>query len=457
MKNHCRALAVVAAALLLPACGRGTTGGAVLPPHVSGWAWMTGSPVVNSAGTYGTLHVPAAGNIPGARHQGATWADASGNVWFFGGEGWDGAGVHGQLGDLWKFDGATWTWKGGSSSADPLGVYGTKGVAASTNVPGGRSRACCWVDGSGNFWLYGGYGFDETALGYLNDLWKFDGTNWTWVAGGKVMNASGVYGTRGVAAASNVPGGRGGSVAWRTTLGSVFLFGGQGYDKAGTNNILNDLWIFDGTNWTWLSGSDVVSAPGSYGTSGVPSPTNVPGARSGAMGWRVGTTVWLFGGVGLDAGAAAGHLCDVWTYDGTWTWMAGTSTINSPGVYGTKGTPAATNHPGGRYTSAMWKDAFGIIWTFWGSGLDSVGTINMLSDLWAFDGATWIWISGPSTANAGGTYGSQGTIAPSSMPGARRGAIPFMDAAQNLWFFGGLGNDASTTQGRLNDVWRFTP
>ena len=40
--------------------------------------------------------------------------------------------------------------------------------------------AACAVDSQGNFWLFGGLGFTTTATaGKLNDVWKFDGTNWT--------------------------------------------------------------------------------------------------------------------------------------------------------------------------------------------------------------------------------------------------------------------------------------
>lgn len=54
------------------------------------------------------------------------------------------------------------------------GVYGTLGVAATTNVPGGRDWAVGWIDDSGNFWLFGGAGYDSTgASGELNDLWRY--------------------------------------------------------------------------------------------------------------------------------------------------------------------------------------------------------------------------------------------------------------------------------------------
>jgi hypothetical protein len=53
------------------------------------------------------------------------------------------------------------------------GIYGTFGTAATTNTPGGRESAIGWTDSSGNFWLFGGVGYDSTgAAGYINDLWR---------------------------------------------------------------------------------------------------------------------------------------------------------------------------------------------------------------------------------------------------------------------------------------------
>ena len=59
------------------------------------------------AGVYGTLGTPAAGNIPGGRDGAATWTDSSGNLWLFGGFGFDANGTMGYLNDLWEFNPST--------------------------------------------------------------------------------------------------------------------------------------------------------------------------------------------------------------------------------------------------------------------------------------------------------------------------------------------------------------
>jgi hypothetical protein len=48
----------------------------------------------------------------------------------------------------------------------------------------------------------------------FNDLWTYRAGQWTWMAGLKVTNQKGAYGTQGVAAASNVPGARLGAYNW---------------------------------------------------------------------------------------------------------------------------------------------------------------------------------------------------------------------------------------------------
>ena len=69
----------------------------------------------------------------------------------------------------------------------------------------------------------------------------------------------------------------------------------------------------------------------------------------------------------------------------------------------------------------------------------------------------WTWISGSSSANQGGVYGTQGIPNAANVPGARFAAVSWIDASGNLWLFGGEGLDAAGTLGRLNDLWRYDP
>jgi hypothetical protein len=135
----------------------------------------------------------------------------------------------------------------GSNNTQVPGVYGTQGVASVSNMPGARDGSMGWSDNSGNLWLMGGGTFDSTDnLGSINDLWKYNisSNTWTWVDGSNTIGARGVYGTLGVAAASNIPGARGGSMIWVDSSNRVWLFGGFGLDSAGAQGFLNDLWSY---------------------------------------------------------------------------------------------------------------------------------------------------------------------------------------------------------------------
>ena len=175
-------------------------------------------------GVYGTQGTPAAANVPGSRSLGATWTDASGNLWLFGGGGCDSNANQGSLNDLWRFSPATnqWTWIGGSSTIYQSGIYGTKGTPEATNIPPSRECAVSWMDANGHLWLFGGEGSVSNGSSYfLNDLWEFDPTSsqWTWVGGSSAPYQSGVYGTQGTPAAANMPGARSLASTWKDANG----------------------------------------------------------------------------------------------------------------------------------------------------------------------------------------------------------------------------------------------
>ena len=115
----------------------------------------------------------AASNVPGARWAPATWTDAAGNFWMFGGDGYDSAGNGGHLDDFWRYSAGQWTWMVGTNLRNQPAVYGTLGTAAASNLPGGRVNAVSWIDASGNFWFFGGSGISTGTLGELNDLWEY--------------------------------------------------------------------------------------------------------------------------------------------------------------------------------------------------------------------------------------------------------------------------------------------
>jgi len=359
-----------------------------------------------------------------------------------------------------------WNWISGSETADAVGVYGTMGVAASSNVPGAREDAVTWIDGDDNLWLFGGYGVDSTGYpGRMSDLWKFDpaAQDWTWVDGSPVRDQAGIYLTPGEPHPAAEPGARNGAVSWTGADGNFWLFGGLGLDQNGSIGQLNDLWKFDPATgeWAWMGGGSVRYQPGTYGDQGVPDPSNVPGARTGAASAvDAAGGFWLFGGYGYDAAGEKGRLNDLWKYDPAtpeWTWISGGDEVGQQGVYGEVTVPDPANVPGGRNEALAWIGLDGFFWLFGGDGLDFSGYRGKLSDLWSFDPATleWTWVDGTRIINFSGSYGDLNSSSTTAEPGSRYGAVSWISADGVARLFGGYAIDAANGEGWINDLWRY--
>jgi hypothetical protein len=468
------------ALLILSGCGGGSAG--TSPPSAvhNEWAWMGGSSTTDQPANYGTLGVPSASNSPGARGWPCSWTDSSGNFWLFGGYGEATTSIpQGYLNDLWEYSNGKWTWMGGSNQTAQPGVYGTMGASASANVPGGRWYSTCWTDPHGNFWLYGGVGVDsQGTTGNLGDLWKYSNGEWAWMAGSEIAatfqtdstwQGLPVYGTEGVASASNTPGARRLSSGWTDPKGNLWLFGGisvipssnAGYGEPAS---LNDLWEYSNGMWRWMAGTPNSENPyGTYGVSGVPASGNTPGARSGAAAWTdAAGNLWLFGGNGNGTSAAAcagASFCvmnDFWEFSPSlneWAWMGGPDRANQPGVFGTEGVAASGNIPPPRNSAVTWTDPSGNFWLFGG-----IGSPYDLNDLWKYGNGEWTWMGGANQECGAGVYGMLGTPSAASVPSARDSAIGWTDKSGNLWLFGGdilCSKYNSTT--KLSDLWEYQP
>jgi Chitobiase/beta-hexosaminidase C-terminal domain/Fn3 associated/Galactose oxidase, central domain len=293
-----------------------------------------------------------------------------------------------------------WTWWGGQDQSNPP-IYGTRTTPAADNWPASRSAAAGWMDENGNLWLFGGSG--------MNDLWEYipSSHEWAWMNGSDdPSQEDGVYGTLLQPADGNTPGGRSSAAYWTDTSGNFWLFGGNAVDSAGNTSYLNDLWEFNpNTNqWAWIAGSNTITQKDPEG--------------------------------GLIV----------------------------PGVYGTEGTAAKGNTPGGRMESVSWIDKSGKLWLFGGWGFDSEGNDGELNDLWVFDPSNdeWTWMGGSDVIPTNGTgvegvYGTEGTPSTSNIPSSTFDALSWADGSGNFWLYGGWGVSQSGGQGTLNDLWEFNP
>jgi len=292
-------------------------------PTTGLWTWVGGTGFVANAGSYGTLGVPAAGNLPPARTDAVSWVDSAGVFWLFGGVQLNANGGYlAAFNDLWSYNSTTglWTWVGGSNTPNAAGVYGSQGTAAAGNVPGARMGGNAWLDANGNVWLFGGLGLNSGGMAQdYNDLWEYNpgSGQWTWIGGSDGPNAAGVYGTQRAGAIGNSPGARVFAVSWKDQSGNLWLFGGYGYSQVGNLGNLNDLWEYNLSSgvWTWIGGSSSTGANGIYGTQGIAASSNSPGARQQAAGWLDSSgNFWLFGGFGFDAFDVQDDLNDLWRF-----------------------------------------------------------------------------------------------------------------------------------------------
>jgi gliding motility-associated-like protein len=282
---------------------------------------MNGPNTSNQSGHYGTQGVPATANYPAPRCEvSASWVDKSGSLWLFGGR----KGGVNFYNDLWKYDVGTnmWTWIRGDTIPNSAGNYGSLGVSAATNDPAARGAYARWVDAQGNLWFFGG---TKNYTAFFNDLWKYDvsSNQWTWMSGSNFPNDTAVAYPAPCTAVSTAPFARGENrAAWSDSCGNLWMWGGA--VTPSFQEQLNDLWYYNiQTNkWVWASGNSAPNSPGSYGTMGVPSPSNMPPPRTSSIPFKKNNTLWLFGGLNT--------YQNIKYYNDLWQYVPDTACIHAP-------------------------------------------------------------------------------------------------------------------------------
>lgn len=291
-----------------------------------------------------------------------------------------------ELSDLWRFSMSLKQWSmpfEGSSSPSYSGTIN----------PGRRSAAGLAVQSGNVVWLFGG----ASGSGLRNDLFKWNGSSWSFVKGSTSANQKGTYGTKGNAASGNVPGARNyfsPSIPTNSARTKLYLYGGIGYDSASTQGPLGDFWSYSfSTNmWTWEAGSNTVKENAVYGTQGVGSTSNAPGSREN-MAYTVDKDdkLWLFGGYYRGTSTTADKN-DVWQYDiatKKWMWVAGSSGACGASNKGTKGVTSASSYAGcNKFMTFVAGASSGQVWLFG-------GTYNSedFGALWRFDAPPQVFVT----------------------------------------------------------------
>ncbi len=332
------------------------------------WSFDVGGMLWQRLGGSGSGNSWPTSSWPGARRSSCVWVSPHTNaVYLFGGHGLSAQGLRGDLSDLWKFEDGAWTLLGSSEGVVPVPIN----QPSTANWPGARRAAQSFVDAvTGDLLLFGGFGFGSgiSAIGSLNDLWRYrPATNrWELVAGAPIVNDQGRYGSIGVASALNLPPARSDMAGW-VSGSKLFIFGGFG-----PLGFFNDVWVFEGGVWTWIAGQTGANHAGS---------AVMPGNRFGATAHlNVNTNkVFLFGGYSKD-----GSLNELWEFDlltRTFSLVGGRSGPNWTSNYCARGNPSAAVLPGGRVRHGSWMLG-GDLFVFGGFGIATqTSPLGYLNDL----------------------------------------------------------------------------
>lgn len=165
--------------------------------------------------------------------------------------------------------------------------------------PGDRVDYSSWQVGK-DFYIFGGYSKKEGGIS--QDMWKFDIENevWEYLDVGVLCPFGSIVEVKGpsfVFGSTYIPGGRihAASIYYEDTLA---IYGGYNED-----DFFGDIWIYNTTlrQWAYVIGNNAVE--GQYPSTltlmqEYDASTYYPTSRLGSATWSLGSTFWIFSGVG---------------------------------------------------------------------------------------------------------------------------------------------------------------
>lgn len=237
-------------------------------------------------------------------------------------------------------------------------------------APGSRSGSAGWRDSLGNFYLFGGEGFDEHSTDqahYLNDLWIFNSSTKSWHQEDPTDT--------GVTPSSHpnkrqVPKARKGAVMCGISGVLLLIFGGQ----SGPEEVLYDTWIYNIPMHSWLP---------LYAHHLHKEPVH-PSARTAAHAWCLEDKIVIHGG----AQSSSVILHDMWEFslrNLTWQQIV----------------VKADAQPPPRCGGSAWPGVNGYLYMFGGSTNPSsvikkfrtYEASGFMNDMWQFKLKTHVWQS----------------------------------------------------------------
>ncbi|MCA8952460.1 MAG: hypothetical protein KDE27_23315, partial [Planctomycetes bacterium] len=343
-------------------------GGQAVPGFTLGDTW-------ENDGTGWIPRTTSAGPV-GRSHHALAYDPVHGRVLLFGGRSFVGGNT--ILGDTWEWDGSTWLQR------------------TPTNSPLTRDlSAMVWDVARSRLVLFGGHAGPSGGVHYYSDdLWEWDGLDWTQMT----------FTTGPVARQSH-------AMAYDPGRQRVVLFGGE--VLGGGLFPANDTWEWDGAAWTAMQPTQ-----------------SPPGLSDHAMVWRGSTgRVLLFGG----SAGLSGSQDTAWEYDGT-TWallattappttrdqhgMAWDSLRNRAVVFGGTDNAAIRQDTVALDTAGTWTVATagatpparqaGVLEFDAASGrlvlFGGIATVTPLTDTWESSGTGWVLVNSTGGPPPGGGH-----------------------------------------------------
>lgn len=370
---------------------------------------------------------------PGGRAETASWCDAHGNLWMFGGTGYDDLPSEEPrlLNDLWLFNCTDQSWKlveqeAQGANKTPLPTKDHKKIPKRR-----RQAASCGVTGL-IFVIFGGMDDKGNAL---SDTWLFDIVISKWLllyANHQNQNVS-----------LSIPPARYDMASW--CLGDqMVIFGGHGQDAK-----LDDMWSFSFRSLTWSRVQQFSLTKGvlSEQESLFPPPVVGPTTWTG-----FNNTLLLFA---YDCWGNSSTVHNVWEFSletGNWKMM---SMASRPGCLN-----ESTDSEGFlnvRQHSAAWATPSNNIFIFGGQNLQSCGLeiadLEQTPSLLVFNWTSMCWSKITQRLKEGSEDQSTSQhFSSKSLPSARA-KMTFWQHQQTLYVFGGVGYDGRGSVGFLNDLW----
>ena len=259
------------------------------------------------------------------------------------------------------------------------------------------------------------------------------------------MNIGGTYGSKGIGTTSTTPGSRNSACYWKSIDGNLWLFGGSSFSNSG---IWNDLWMFNKTHWTWISGNNVYNTvSGATYEMGVPS-SNAPNPRYGSTAAVTASGIVFIYGGNAGYNGANKYLDELWSYnaiENTWTYHSGTLVENQWGIYQPIDficlTPSSRQKP-----VIVYED--NKIWLYGGES-NINNNYGYSNDLWSYSDYYWNLHTGFSNLNSTGNFTMYGEFNSKNIPASRTGHTMWSYGNQ-IYIHGGTSNNII-----YNDHWLF--